>query len=104
MKLLVKLGGTLLDVDSTRQSLARQIAAVSRAVPIVVVHGGGRQMTRYLEERGIQSQFVNGLRVTTPEVLDAVVKVLAGSVNQELVSAFIACGAHLAAIQTHGPR
>jgi len=36
---------------------------------------------------------VNGLRVTTPETLDAVLKVLAGSVNQELVAAFIAAGA-----------
>jgi acetylglutamate kinase len=50
-------------------------------------------MTRFLAERGIESHFVDGLRVTTPEVLDAVLKVLAGSVNQELVAAFIACGA-----------
>ncbi len=58
-----------------------------------MVHGGGKQMTRYLASLGIESRFVNGLRVTTPEVLDAVVKVLAGSVNQELVAAFVACGA-----------
>ena len=50
-------------------------------------------MTRYLADHGIESRFVNGLRVTTPEVLDAVVKVLAGSVNRELVAAFVACGA-----------
>jgi len=86
VKLLVKLGGTLLDVDATREGLARQIAAISRAAPVVVVHGGGRQMTRYLAERGIESRFVNGLRVTTPEVLDAVVKVVAGSVNRQLVA------------------
>ena len=51
---------------------------------MVVVHGGGRQMTRYLAERGVESQFVNGLRVTTPEVLDAVIKVVAGSVNRAI--------------------
>ena len=90
MKLLVKLGGTLLDVEATREALARQIAAHSRSVAVVVVHGGGRQMTRFLAERGIESQFVNGLRVTTPQVLEAVLKVLAGSVNQELVAAFTA--------------
>jgi acetylglutamate kinase len=50
-------------------------------------------MTRYLTSLGIESRFVNGLRVTTPDVLDAVVKVLAGSVNQDLVAAFVACGA-----------
>ena len=87
MKWLVKLGGTLLDADATREGLARQIAAVSRSVPTVVVHGGGRQLTRYLAERGVESQFVNGLRVTTPVVLDAVVKVVAGSVNRQLVAA-----------------
>jgi acetylglutamate kinase len=94
VKALIKLGGTLLDDAETRQRLAREIAtAVDRGLQAVVVHGGGKQMTRYLTAHGIESRFVNGLRVTTPEVLDAVVKVLAGSVNRELVSAFIACGA-----------
>jgi acetylglutamate kinase len=50
-------------------------------------------MTRFLAERGIESRFVNGLRVTTPDVLDAVVKVFAGSVNTALVAAFRAAGA-----------
>jgi len=98
VKLLVKLGGTLLDEEATRERLARQIAAVSRAVPMVVVHGGGRQMTRYLSERGIESQFVNGLRVTTPAVLDAVIQVVAGSVNRELVAALNRAGALAAGI------
>jgi acetylglutamate kinase len=94
MKVLIKLGGTLLDAAESRHRLASEIAsAVKHGLEAVVVHGGGKQMTRYLEDRGIETHFVNGLRVTTPEVLDAVVKVLAGSVNQELVSAFIACGA-----------
>lgn len=94
MKVLIKLGGTLLDSPESRQRLASEItAAVHQGIQAVVVHGGGKQMTRYLAERGVESRFVNGLRVTTPEVLDAVVKVLAGSVNQELVSAFVASGA-----------
>ena len=94
MKVLIKLGGTLLDAAESRHRLASEIAsAVKQGLEAVVVHGGGKQMTRYLEDRGIETHFVNGLRVTTPEVLDAVVKVLAGSVNQELVSAFVACGA-----------
>src|SRR5262249_55426882 len=59
----------------------------------VVVHGGGKQMTRYLAERGIESRFVNGLRVTTPDIIDAVVKVFAGSVNAQLVTALRAAGA-----------
>ena len=94
MKLLVKLGGTLLDAAGSRGSLARQIAAArSAGYEITVVHGGGKQMTRYLAERGIQSTFVGGLRVTTPETVDAVLKVFAGSVNHELVAAINRVGA-----------
>ena len=91
MKVLIKLGGTLLDDEKTRASIARQIAAATGK--LVVVHGGGKQMTRFLAERGIESKFVNGLRVTTPDVVDAVLKVFAGSVNHQLVSALVAAGA-----------
>src|ERR1700691_407764 len=101
MRILIKLGGTLLDDPDSRARLAREIATVSSlsngATPpeyeTVVVHGGGKQMTRFLAERGVESHFINGLRVTTPEIIDAVVKVFAGSVNTQLVSAFRAAGA-----------
>jgi acetylglutamate kinase len=91
---LIKIGGTLLDAAESRERLAGEITqAVHDGLATVVVHGGGKQMTRFLADRGIESQFVNGLRVTTPEVLDAVLKVLAGSVNGQLVAAFLAAGA-----------
>jgi len=93
LRLLIKLGGTLLDAAESRERLAREITAIARREQAAVVHGGGKQMTRFLAERGIESRFVNGLRVTTPEVLDAVVKVFAGSVNAQLVAAFRAAGA-----------
>jgi acetylglutamate kinase len=93
VKALIKIGGTLLDSAESRLRLASEIGrAIGGGLKTVVVHGGGRQMTRFLQERGIESKFVNGLRVTTPDVLDAVLKVFAGSVNQELVAAFIANG------------
>lgn len=97
-RLLVKLGGTLLDEAGTRLELSRQIAVLAESAKLVVVHGGGRQMTRFLTERGVESRFVNGLRVTTPDVLDAVVKVVAGSVNRELVSALNRFGARAVGI------
>ena len=89
MKILVKLGGTLLDVVESRERLTRELAAVAKKVEMVVVHGGGKQMTRFLAERGVESKFVDGLRVTTPEVVDAVLKVFAGTVNHELVASFV---------------
>ena len=94
VKLVVKLGGTLLDSADSRDRLARQVVGARTAgYEIAVVHGGGKQMTRYLAERGIPSTFVGGLRVTTPETLDAVLKVFAGSVNHELVAAVNRAGA-----------
>jgi acetylglutamate kinase len=94
VKVLVKLGGTLLDAPQSRDALAAQIAEAARGgIEIVVVHGGGKQMTRFLAERGIESRFVDGLRVTTPETLDAVLKVFAGSVNHELVASLNRAGA-----------
>jgi acetylglutamate kinase len=94
LKILVKLGGTLLDSAESRRRLASEISSVQvSGVRVVVVHGGGKQMTRFLSERGIESKFVGGLRVTTPDVIDAVLKVLAGSVNHELVASLVEAGA-----------
>jgi acetylglutamate kinase len=59
---------------------------------VVVVHGGGKQVTRFLEERGIQSRFVNGLRVSDAAVIDAVTNVIAGGLNKRLVSALSRAG------------
>lgn len=92
MKVLIKLGGTLLDHPEKLNSLSRQMVAVAEAHRLVVVHGGGKQVTRFLEERGISSRFVNGLRVSDESVIDAVTKVIAGSVNKQLVAALIAAG------------
>jgi acetylglutamate kinase len=94
MKALIKIGGSLLDDAASRGDLARQISALSATgIRVTAVHGGGKQMTRFLEERGVKSTFVRGLRVTTDETIDAVLKVLAGSVNTQLVSALGAAGA-----------
>jgi acetylglutamate kinase len=94
VKILIKLGGTLLDELATLQRLTREISEMIAGRQIVVVHGGGKQMTRFLTERGVESKFINGLRVTTPDVIDAVVKVFRGSVNTTLVAAFRAAGAN----------
>lgn len=93
MRILIKLGGTLLDDEATRKAMAAQLAAAHAANPqTVIVHGGGKQMTRFLAERNVESKFVDGLRVTTAEVLDAVLKVFAGSVNHQLVASLVAAG------------
>jgi acetylglutamate kinase len=94
LKLLIKLGGTLLDSVESRKRLSSEISVLqSQGAQVVVVHGGGKQMTRFLSDRGVESRFVGGLRVSTPEVIDAVLKVLSGTVNHELVASLVAAGA-----------
>jgi acetylglutamate kinase len=89
---LIKLGGTLLDDAAKRANIAQQLADITKQVELVVVHGGGKQVTQFLAERGIESRFVNGLRVSDDSVIDAVSKVIAGSVNKQLVAAVTAAG------------
>lgn len=89
MKLVIKVGGTLLEDASERLRIAACIARHFRdGHQILLIHGGGKQLSRYLEKSGIDSRFVDGLRVTDTTALDGVVKVLAGTVNHELLAAF----------------
>jgi acetylglutamate kinase len=59
---------------------------------LVVVHGGGRAIDAELGRRGIVPRKVDGLRITDRDTLDAVVAVLAGSANTDLVAAFVGAG------------
>jgi acetylglutamate kinase len=92
VKVLIKVGGTLLDEPDSRNAIANQLADIAREHEVLVVHGGGKQVTRFLEERGVSTRFVDGLRVSDKAVIDAVTKVIAGSVNKQLVSAIIRAG------------
>jgi acetylglutamate kinase len=92
VKTLIKIGGTLLDSREKVQSLASQLASVGSEHQLVVVHGGGKEVTRFLAERGVESRFENGLRVSDATVIDAVTKVIAGTVNKRFVSALTVSG------------
>ena len=92
MRAVIKLGGTLLDRPEKLGSIARQLKEVAARHEVAVVHGGGKQVTRFLDDRGLASKFVNGLRVSDAAVIEAVTMVIAGSINKQLVSALIASG------------
>jgi acetylglutamate kinase len=81
---VVKLGGTTL---ADQQQVLVEVAKVARKRPIVLVHGGGKRMSEWLERLGIPSRFENGLRVTDPAALEVAAAVLRGVVNSELVAA-----------------
>jgi acetylglutamate kinase len=93
VKLVIKVGGALVDDPRTRDAIAVQLAGIATRCRVVVVHGGGKQVTRFLEDQGVSSRFAGGLRVSDEPVMDAVIKVIAGTVNKRLVSAMIAAGA-----------
>ncbi len=84
---LLKLGGELLETATGRQNIARAMRRLQASGPLVVVHGGGREVDTEMAAKGIPKQAVDGLRVTDAPTLDVVVGVLAGRVNTRLVAA-----------------
>ena len=93
MRYVVKLGGAGLETPALFQGCMRAIAELVRdGNQVAVVHGGGVQLTRTLKSMGIESQFIEGLRVTDAATRDVALMVLAGRVNKSLVAALGALG------------
>ncbi len=82
--LVLKLGGTTL---ADQQQVLAEVAAVARHRPVVVVHGGGKRMTEWLDRLGVPTRFEGGLRVTDAQAIEVAAAVLRGVVNSELVAA-----------------
>jgi len=81
--LVVKLGGTTI---AEQRQVLDEIAGVARRRPVVLVHGGGKRITEWLDRMGVPSKFENGLRVTDQAALEVAAAVLRGVVNSELVA------------------
>jgi acetylglutamate kinase len=93
MRMVIKIAGALLERDEDVQLLARQITELARAGhELLVIHGGGRIFTLTLARMGIESRFLNGLRVTDRETRDAAVMVFAGLLNKKLAGAISLAG------------
>jgi acetylglutamate kinase len=93
MRMVIKIAGALLERDEDVQVLARQITELARAGhELLVVHGGGRIFTATLARMGIESRFLNGLRVTDRETRDVAVMVFAGLLNKRLAGAISLAG------------
>ena len=86
---VIKYGGSFMDSPdpAVRASVAQDSGFLHFVgIRVVVVHGGGKAVTRELEARGLQAQFVNGLRVTNSDAIQVVDEVLNGKVNEEVAS------------------
>jgi acetylglutamate kinase len=86
-RLVLKLGGELLEQPHDLSRVARGIAALAARTSLVVVHGGGKEIDAALATAGIPKRQVDGLRITDAATLDVVVAVLAGAINTRLVAA-----------------
>lgn len=92
--IVVKYGGNAMTSPELQQAFAEDVVFLRYAgVDVVVVHGGGPQITAHLDRLGLESEFRGGLRVTTAETMQVVRMVLVGQVNSEVVGA----------INAHGP-
>jgi len=84
MSTVVKIGGVLLESPATAVEQIRRVMKPRSAI----VHGGGKQITRMLEQMKVESTFIEGLRVTDEKTLEAVALALMGEVHTALIMEF----------------
>lgn len=85
--IVVKYGGHAMDDANLRTSFCRDVVLLKLVgLHPVIVHGGGPQIADMLDKLGVSSRFVDGMRVTDEQTMRVVEMVLAGGVNQDLVS------------------
>ena len=89
---VLKFGGELLEDPARVTAIAKVVRQAAARLPLVVVHGGGRDIDRALAAAGIATQQIDGLRITDEATLQVVVAVLAGTINTQLVALLNAGG------------
>jgi len=91
--LVIKIGGAAIEDPGILRVCAESVAQlVGEDCRMVIVHGGGKTLSRTLQRLGIKSEFVDGLRVTDAATRDVALMVLAGLVNKRLVAAMVHAG------------
>lgn len=94
MKIVLKIGGNEIDDPSFLTNVSRLAARIQKDNhQVVLVHGGGKEVTGLLDKLGIKSRFVKGFRYTDPQILDAVEMTLSGLINKRLVRSLQQSGA-----------
>jgi acetylglutamate kinase len=84
--IVIKYGGAAMEDPALREDFARDVVLLKYVgLNPVVVHGGGPEITEYMERLGITVEFVDGLRVSTPATVEVAKMVLIGKVNKDIV-------------------
>ncbi len=92
--IVIKYGGSAQESDELKASFAQDIVMLHTVgMKPVVVHGGGKSITRMLQDLGIETSFIDGQRVTTREVMRIAEMVLSGEINKEIVALLNSQGA-----------
>ena len=92
---VVKYGGHAMVDEELKENFARDVCLLRYVgIKVVVVHGGGPQISQTLDRMGISSKFSGGLRVTDDETMGVVEMVLGGTVNQDIVGLISKHGGH----------
>ncbi len=85
--IVIKYGGNAMTDEKLKQSFAHDVVLLKQVgINPVIVHGGGPQIGKLLEQIGKESKFIEGMRVTDSETMDVVQMVLGGSVNKQIVN------------------
>ena len=93
--IVVKYGGNAMINDELKEAVMRDLVLLTTVgIKVVLVHGGGPAINKTLDKIGVESKFVDGLRVTDKETVDVVQMVLAGKVNKDLVCQIGNLGGH----------
>jgi len=93
--IVIKYGGNAMVDENLKQLVMDDVVMLnSLGMKVVLVHGGGPEISKGLKAIGKESKFVNGLRVTDNETIDVVTEVLAGKVNKNLVKQLNLAGGH----------
>ena len=92
---LIKLGGSVMEVEANLDSIMDDVAFMNAVgIKVVIVHGGGKAISRAIKESGHEPAFVGGLRVTDEATMEIVRKTLNNVVNPDLVRRLCARGAN----------
>lgn len=83
---VIKYGGSVLKNKEKQNIFLKQVVSLHRKMPVVLVHGGGSEVTDMLARLGVKTRFVNGLRYTDEKTMEIVEMVLCGKVNKRLVA------------------